>query len=192
MRTLLLVLTLALSASVAGAQEANHANPNGPPPVRHPADNGLTAPGRPVGHVDQGDRAPDFELESADGPRVRLSNLRGGWVALCFCGRGEALGDADSLSRSLPGLRFTVVAVSGQRLSALRKWARLRGSHIVLLSDPTNEIAALYGAIDPDHDIPRPSFILVDPTGVVHTSNLGRRTPPGEAMRIVQYAVTGS
>ena len=193
MRTTLIVALLAFSACPAAAQEQGRANPGSTAPaVQHPSDAGIMTTRRPVGRVDKGDRAPDFELQSADGPRVRLSKLRGGWVAMCFCGHGEALADADSLARSMPDVHFAVVAVSGQRVQSLHKWANARGSHIVLLADPTNDVAALYGMIDPEHDIPRLGFVLVDPTGIVHTCVQGRRLPPAEASRIVQYAVTGS
>ena len=42
--------------------------------------------------VDEGKRAPDFELASDAGERVRLSDLRGGTVVLYFYPRDETLG----------------------------------------------------------------------------------------------------
>jgi thioredoxin-dependent peroxiredoxin len=48
--------------------------------------------------VEEGQQAPDFELESDGGERVRLSNLRGRPVVLYFYPRSDTRPSFDSSS----------------------------------------------------------------------------------------------
>jgi thioredoxin-dependent peroxiredoxin len=105
-----------------------------------------------VPKLEAGDEAPDFTLPTADGGRVRLSDLRGRHVVVYFYPRAdtpgcttEACDFRDNLG-SLQGAGYTVLGVSPDKPEALAKFAE--GQHLTfpLLSDPGREVLEAYGA----------------------------------------------
>jgi peroxiredoxin Q/BCP len=100
----------------------------------------------------EGDLAPDFELQSDDGRRVRLSELRGKRVIVYFFPKADTPGctkQACSLQDLGPQIRDAGVTVIGISPDPPEKLARFRAKHgleFTLLSDSEHEVAAAYGA----------------------------------------------
>jgi peroxiredoxin Q/BCP len=101
--------------------------------------------------VEEGAEAPDFELTSDTGERVRLSSLRGRPVVLYFYPRDDtpgctkqACGIRDSYDEF--GERGAVVlGVSPDSESSHVKFKAKHGLPFTLLADPEHEVAELYG-----------------------------------------------
>jgi thioredoxin-dependent peroxiredoxin len=101
--------------------------------------------------VNEGDRAPDFELPNQDGDTVRLSDLRGSTVVLYFypkadtpgcttqaCGIRDRKADYDTAGA-------VVLGVSPDEPKDLRKFADKYGLPFTLLGDVEHEVAEKYG-----------------------------------------------
>ncbi|HEV2711747.1 MAG TPA: thioredoxin-dependent thiol peroxidase [Gaiellaceae bacterium] len=101
--------------------------------------------------VEEGRKAPDFELTSDSGERVRLSQFRGKPVVLYFYPRDDTPG----CTKQACGIRdnyddFTergavVVGVSPDEESSHVKFKRRHGLPFTLLADPDHEVAEQYG-----------------------------------------------
>lgn len=192
MKRLALALALLLAAAAAAAEGTDRYRPPNPPepPLRRDAAGNVLTPSRvALGHVEKGDRAPDFDLALAGGGKVKLSTLRGQWVVVCFCPR-RSLASVDSVAREVPE-RVAVIGLVPDKVGALTAWTAQNPTKALLLDDATGDIAALYGAFDPVRHEPRAGYVVVDPKGVVNRIEVGERLTPGDAVRAVQYAVTG-
>jgi thioredoxin-dependent peroxiredoxin len=111
-----------------------------------------TAPQPTIGIlVEEGKQAPDFELASDSGERVRLSNLRGRPVVLYFypkddtpgctaqaCSFRDAYGEFETHGA-------TIVGVSPDTEASHVKFKEKYGLPFTLLADPEHEVAELYG-----------------------------------------------
>ena len=107
--------------------------------------------------VEIGQEAPDFELPSTDGDKVRLSSFRGDkavaivFIPFAFTGRcqGELCELRDDLSR-YEGAGVQVLAVSCDTGPTQKKWAEEQGYGFPLLSDfwPHGEVARAYGVFN--------------------------------------------
>lgn len=102
--------------------------------------------------VKEGERAPDFDLESQEGVRVRLKDLRGHPVIVYFYPRDmtpgctrEACAFRDA-RRHLEKAGATVVGVSPDSVESHRKFAAAEGLKFPLLADPGAQVARAYGA----------------------------------------------
>lgn len=191
LRTFILTAMLLFPAA-ACAQGMDRDKPSVPlPPVRQNNGTSLLAPTRAEGSVSRGDRAPDFELEGAAGARMKLSAWRGHWVALCFCSRADALEQVDALTKLLDPERVAIVAVVAEKAGVLRAWTAQHPTSATLLADPTGDIASVYGAYDGARQFANSALVLVDHNGIVREVAVTRRLPPGDAARVVQYAMTG-
>lgn len=102
-----------------------------------------------------GDPAPDFALAGDDGATHALTALRGKRVILYFYPRDSTPGctteacDFRDHHDRLTGAGAVVFGVSGDSLAS---HGRFRAKHqlpFVLLSDPDNQIARIYGAYGP-------------------------------------------
>jgi thioredoxin-dependent peroxiredoxin len=101
--------------------------------------------------VEEGGEAPDFELTSDTGERVRLSQLRGTPVVLYFYPRddtpgcsAQACGIRDSYD-DFEQRRAVVLGVSPDTVAAHVKFKRKYGLPFTLLADPEHEVAEAYG-----------------------------------------------
>lgn len=192
-RTALAMLLLAL-ASPAIAQtdfKPSRGMPQPPSEMRPPA-SAMAGRPRVTAQVVIGETAPEFTLDTADGHPLKLSSLRAGWVALFFIDRREALPTTDAIANELKPLGVRVLAVSGEKGQTLARLARERPlSACTALSDPTGDVAALYGLWDSGHDAVRPGFVLISPGGNVRMAVLGQALSASDATRLVQYALTG-
>jgi alkyl hydroperoxide reductase subunit AhpC len=61
----------------------------------------------------------------------------------------------------------------------------------VTLADPTGEIVALYGLMNPLRDESAPGFVLINPIGDVRMALMGLELTNEDASRLVEFAVTG-
>jgi peroxiredoxin Q/BCP len=99
-----------------------------------------------------GDPAPDFTLTSDTGEQVRLKDLRGQKVIVYFypaamtpgCTK-EACDFTDSLD-SLKGAGYEVLGISPDKPEKLAKFRERDHLTITLLSDPSKQTLASYGA----------------------------------------------
>src|SRR5262249_10356987 len=102
--------------------------------------------------VEEGTEAPDFELESDSGERVRLSSLRGKPVVLYFypaddttgcttqaCGIRDAYGEFEQAGAA-------VLGVSPDDVASHVKSRDKYSLPFTLLADPGHAVAAEYGA----------------------------------------------
>lgn len=190
MTRIALALTLLLAAATAAAQTGDKYPPGQPPPVKRETSGGMPISSRlTLGDVSKGDRAPDFDLPLAGGGKVKLSTLRGQWAVVVFCPKRD-LGGLDSLARAVPE-RVNVLGIVPEKVGHLSAWAALHDPKALLLDDTRGDIAALYGAYDLQRNQPRPGYVIVDPKGVVQRIDIRDGLLPGDALRAVQYAVTG-
>jgi peroxiredoxin Q/BCP len=101
--------------------------------------------------VNEGDTAPDFELEDQDGNPVKLSDLRGAPVVVYFYPKADTPG----CTTQACGIRdrggeyarhgATVLGLSPDTPAKLRKFADKYGLPFTLLADPDHAVAESYG-----------------------------------------------
>jgi thioredoxin-dependent peroxiredoxin len=101
--------------------------------------------------VEEGKEAPDFELTSDSGERVRLSQFRGQPVVLYFYPKddtpgctAQACGIRDSYD-DFTERGAVVLGVSPDEESSHVKFKEKYGLPFTLLADPTHEVAEQYG-----------------------------------------------
>lgn len=136
--------------------------------------------------VEIGQEAPDFELSSNTGDKVKLSSFRGDkGVALVFypftftgvC-QGELCALRDDLSR-YESAGVQVLAVSCDTRHAQAKWAEEQGYGFPVLSDfwPHGEVARAYGVFNEALGCAERATFVIDRDGVVvdtfRTDSLG-------------------
>jgi peroxiredoxin Q/BCP len=101
--------------------------------------------------VEEGKQAPDFELASDSGERVRLSDLRGRPVVLYFYPKDDTPGcTAQACSFRDAHGEFeergtTILGVSPDTEASHVKFKEKYGLPFTLLADPEHEVAELYG-----------------------------------------------
>ena len=101
--------------------------------------------------VEEGQEAPDFELTSDTGERVRLSQFRGKPVVLYFYPRDDTPGctkQACAIRDSYDDFTergAVVLGVSPDEESSHVKFKAKHGLPFTLLADPEHEVAELYG-----------------------------------------------
>jgi peroxiredoxin Q/BCP len=99
--------------------------------------------------LNEGDEAPDFELEDQDGNPVRLSSLRGTPVVLYFYPKADTPGCTTQAcgirDRSADYEGTAVLGVSPDKPAALRKFADKYELPFTLLADTEHEVAERYG-----------------------------------------------
>jgi thioredoxin-dependent peroxiredoxin len=101
--------------------------------------------------VAEGEPAPDFELTSDSGDKVRLSSLRGKPVVLYFYPRDDTSG----CTRQACGLRDAwddfrargaeVLGISPDDVDSHVRFKQKHGLPFTLLADPEHEVAEDYG-----------------------------------------------
>lgn len=101
--------------------------------------------------VEEGQQAPDFELTSDSGERVRLSQFRGKPVVLYFYPRddtpgctAQACGIRDSYD-DFEQRGAVVLGVSRDEETSHVKFKQKYGLPFTLLADPEHEVAEQYG-----------------------------------------------
>jgi peroxiredoxin len=185
---------LAVSIAVSLVHFPASAQPKVPAtPAPPPAPSGESVTPRPFGEpaarVYPGDRAPDFELEGSTGRSIRLSSLRGDWIALVFYDRSTPAAPLQSIERELRLLGARVVAVVREKPQTVQADADRRDLTFLLLADGTGEVSALYGLRDSMHPNTRPGLLILDRRGYVRTTVMGQELPPDEIVRLVRGAI---
>lgn len=100
-----------------------------------------------------GDPAPDFDAQADDGRRVRLSELRGGWVVLYFFPRAGTPGcslEARSFEAALPEFTRLGAQVVGVSTDTEARTALMRercGLTFPLLPDAGRQLCRRYGVM---------------------------------------------
>jgi thioredoxin-dependent peroxiredoxin len=101
--------------------------------------------------IEEGQTAPDFELQDQDGNTVKLSSLRGSPVVLYFYPKADTPGCTTQAcgirdrSGEYVASGAKVLGVSPDKPAALRKFADKYGLDFTLLADPEHQLAETYG-----------------------------------------------
>ena len=99
-----------------------------------------------------GDQAPDFELPNQDGEPVRLSDLRGEPVVLYLYPKADTPGCTTQAcgvrdhQADYAAAGATVLGVSPDPVSAIKKFHGGQGLNFTLLADEGHAVANQYGA----------------------------------------------
>lgn len=102
--------------------------------------------------LEEGDTAPDFELETDGGDTVRLSDLRGRRVVLFFYPKDDTSGctkEACGFRDAKPDYEeknATIFGVSPDDARSHAKFRQKYGLNFPLLVDADHSVAAAYGA----------------------------------------------
>jgi thioredoxin-dependent peroxiredoxin len=118
-----------------------------------------------------GDEAPDFELEGTEGS-FRLSDHRGRRVVLLFYPGDETpvctkqFCSYRDQSDELDALDAVVVGISGQSVDSHRSFTEGHGLTVPLLADTGEAVAKAYGVHRPMVGTKR-AVVIVDEAGVV-------------------------
>ncbi len=149
------------------------------------------------GELREGDPAPDFELETDAGRRLRLSELRGRTLVLYFYPRAGTPGctaEACEFRDATPELQGKGAVVLGISPDTAEAQARFKARHnlpFTLLADPEKKAARAYGVWKEKHQygrkvmgIERTTF-LIGPDGAIQ--RIFRKVRPrGHAVRVVE------
>ena len=138
-----------------------------------------------------GEAAPGFELTSANGTRVKLSRFRGDLILLAFADRREAFSPFGAVAESLRTMGVLLVGVCHGSPRSLRLLAERDSLRFELLSDPTGEVSAIYGAFDFATSTTLPAYVLVGRRGIVRLVVLGQTLRPDHLLQLTRYALTG-
>ncbi len=127
----------------------------------------------------KGKPAPDFTLQDQDKRPVTLSWLRGKWVVLYFYPEDDTMGctlEAKDFTNLLPRFRKVNAEVLGISDNSIQSHCDFIAKHdlkLVLLSDPTHEVMARYGAWvrsslgDWEYGRVIRTTMIVDPNGTI-------------------------
>ena len=140
--------------------------------------------------VDVGKPAPDFELESDAGKRVRLSSLRGSPVVLYFYPKDDTPGCTLQACEirdnwgAFESRDAVVLGISPDSVSSHEQFREKYDLPFTLLADPDHEVAEQYGVwLEQEYDgkkwtgIQRSTFVI-DADGNV--ANIMRQVKPAE------------
>ena len=145
--------------------------------------------------IREGSQAPDFELASDSGERVRLSALRGRPVVLYFYSKDDtpgctkqACGFRDEYSR-FEERGAVVLGVSPDSEASHLRFKSKHNLPFTLLADPDHEVAEAYGAWGEKKMYGRKSMgiirstFVIDPDGKVVKAMPGVK-PEGHAAKV--------
>jgi len=99
----------------------------------------------------EGDSAPDFDMPTAGGGRVRLKDLRGKAVVLYFYPKDDTSGCTQEALRftektaQFKALKAVVVGVSRDSPASHEKFAAKHGLAVTLASDEDGRVCEAYG-----------------------------------------------
>lgn len=105
-------------------------------------------------NLEEGQKAPDFELESQEGRKVRLSSFRGKKIILYFYPRDdtpgctiEACNFRDNLSK-LKKLNVEVIGISNDNQASHEKFSKKFNLKFKLLCDTDKKVSKAYGVYE--------------------------------------------
>lgn len=121
-----------------------------------------------------GGTAPDFELPSLDGQRVRLSQFRGRpvwinfWTTWCPPCRAEAPDMEAVYKEKGGGERFVLLAVDiGESPTTVRDYVAKAGLSYTIVLDLTTAVASRYGVVG------IPTHFFIDKDGIIRDMQIG-------------------
>lgn len=123
--------------------------------------------------LQEGIKAPDFELADQDGKLVRLSDFRGKKVALYFYPRDNTPGCTRQACafrdayQELGGQGAVVIGVSKDSVASHQKFAQKQELPFILLSDPDRQAIESYGVWQEKKLYGKVSFGVVRTTFVI-------------------------
>jgi thioredoxin-dependent peroxiredoxin len=116
--------------------------------------------------IGQGDVAPDFEGETSQGTKFKLSGLKGHPVVLYFYPKAmtggcttESKGFRDHFDE-LGARDVRVVGVSVDTVEDEKKFSEMYGFQFPLVADPTGKIAEAYGVLRSTGGAKRVTFLI--------------------------------
>lgn len=137
--------------------------------------------------LEPGSPAPNFSLQSADGATVSLADLRGKKVIVYFYPKAATPGcttqacDFRDNLESLTAHGYTVVGISPDSVSALKKFVEGQSLTFPLLSDEDHAVAEAYGAWGEKKNYGKTyvglirSTIVINEQGAVHLAQYNVR-----------------
>jgi peroxiredoxin Q/BCP len=134
--------------------------------------------------IEEGQPAPEFELDSSDGARVSLGRLRGKTVVVYFYPRDMTPGctrEACAFRDAQAQLRRRGAVVLGVSPDSAASHERFRGAHKLnfpLLSDPDKAVAKQYGAFGEKAMYGRQVMGMIRSTFVIDREGVVRRVFP--------------
>jgi peroxiredoxin Q/BCP len=148
----------------------------------------------------EGDKAPDFELDTADGP-VRLADFRGKTLVLYFYPKDDTSGctreaqDFTALAPDFKKAGVAVIGVSKDSLASHKKFTSKYDLGVTLASDPEGAVIERYGSWVEKSlygrkymGVDRSTFLIAD--GVV--KRMWRKVKvPGHAQQVLEAAKSG-
>jgi thioredoxin-dependent peroxiredoxin len=151
--------------------------------------------------VEEGQEAPDFELTSDEGERVKLSQFRGKPVVLYFYPKDDTPGCTTQACRIRDSYNdfeergAVVLGVSPDEESSHVKFKQKYGLPFTLLADPEHTVSELYGVWGERKYMGRTymgverSTFLIDPDGRI--SSVMRKVKPDTHVERVLQALPG-
>ena len=101
--------------------------------------------------IKEGEKAPDFTLDSDDGKRISLSVFRGKNIVLYFYPKDstpsctqEAI-EFQNISKEFGNTNAIILGISKDTIESHRKFKDKNNLRFTLLSDPKAEVQKLYG-----------------------------------------------
>jgi thioredoxin-dependent peroxiredoxin len=131
-----------------------------------------------------GTQAPDFTLPASDGQTLTLSSLVGRKHVVLVFYVGDNTPDCNrqlsSLRDDMPeleGLDIVVVGINPAGVEEHARYCTQLGLNFPLLYDAGGQVAALYGAFNPDRSVQR-SVYVVDKAGLIRFAARGMHWVP--------------
>src|SRR5581483_3615534 len=134
----------------------------------------LLAAALPAAALQVGDKAPDFELDSTKGGKLKLSSLKGKNVLINFYVldfsptriKDLQASGSDSYDK-FKAENTEVVGISANAPFAQKAFADFAKINYPLLSDRDGKILNAYGVFDPERRVAKRSYVIIDKEGVV-------------------------
>lgn len=178
--------------------DTSYAQQDGKDYTPKPSDEAKSSSGAPragptaMSRIYPGDAAPDFTLEGSRGKSVKLSSLRGDWVALVFSDRAHPIPSLQPIDHDLRRLGVRLVAVCRERVSHVRSLSAREELSFLMLADEMGQIGMLYGLRDGTHPEMRPAFLLLDRRGTLKLSVIGQELAGEQILQLTRGTLGGS
>jgi peroxiredoxin len=136
-----------------------------------------------------GQKAPDFELDSSKGGKLKLSSLKGKNVLINFyildfnptwIADLQASG-SDNYSQ-FQAENTEVLGMSVNTAFSQKAFAEVAKINYPLLSDPTGKIMTAFGVFEQERRQAKRSYIIIDKEGVVRYINIRPTNGPADLL----------